>query len=310
MAFQALASRGAQRAARPPATATSAWPVAGPRRLQIGRARAASTTTTTTAPNQQQNPYAALAGVARPRRPQVRARAASTTTITTTSDPYAALAGVSVLRALDSSSLELRTAWDAPSGERCLVVFARSFGCPFCQATAREVARDVLPSLTEQGVRLAFVGIGTAERARDFAARTDFPLDHLYADPSNACYDALGLEASVSAAFFSPQTPLAIARRAVGAEGGWKDLQAMLKGWQPWQPPQGVRQALNQGGAYLFDGEACVWSHRDPATAAHAEPSEMMARALALAQAQAQGGDSCGCEQQQQQQQASGGGAA
>lgn len=175
-------------------------------------------------------------------------------------------------------------------------MLARSFGCPFCQATARELARDVLPALNKSGVRLSFVGIGTAERARDFAARTQLPLASLYADPTNAAYDALNLESSLAAAFLSPQTPLAIARRAARGGGDWKDLRAMLDGWKPWQPPQGVRQALNQGGAYLFDGTTCVWSHRDPATAAHAEPSEMMERALALVAArQGKGGD-CGCD--------------
>jgi len=198
--------------------------------------------------------------------------------------PFSKLAGVPVLRSADGSSLLLREAWDAPGGERALLVLARSFGCPFCQAAAREIARDLLAPLDAAGVRLAFVGIGTAERARDFSARTGLPPGVLYADPANAAYDALGLEASFAAAFLSPQTPLALARRAAGKGGGnLDDLRAMLRGWAPWQPPQGVRQALNQGGAFLFEGDACVWSHRDAATGAHAEPSELLARAVGLA---------------------------
>jgi hypothetical protein len=221
------------------------------------------------------------------------ATGAAAATTANAAPPYERLAGVDVLRVTDGSSLALRDAW--PADGRALLVLARSFGCPFCQATARELARDVLPRLGEINVQLIFVGIGTAERARDFAARTGLPEGVLYADPANAAYDALGLESSAAAAFLSPQTPLAIARRAA-RPGGWGDLAAMLRGWQPWQPPKGPVQALNQGGAYLFDGRECVWSHRDAATAAHAEPEEMLERALGLAaRAGARGGD-CGCE--------------
>lgn len=255
---------------------------------------------------------AGLRGRARPQGPLVRplqsasrdnagATATAASTPSSSSSPFARLRGVRVLRATDGQPIPLVETWPSDRGGRALVVFARSFGCPFCQATARELARDVLPRLREQEAenapRLVFVGIGTAERARHFAERTGLPPDALFADPDNAAYNALGLEASLAAAFLSPQTPLAIARRAA-RPGGWGDLKEMLDGWQPWQPPQGVRQALNQGGAFLFDGAECVWSHRDAATAAHAEPGEMLERALGLAARQAAGGGGggdCGC---------------
>jgi peroxiredoxin len=230
------------------------------------------------------------------RRPRVSPIRATTQASTATIDdgPYARLAGVSVARASNGSTLLLRDSWAAADGERALLVLARSFGCPFCQATAREIARDLLPSLDKANVRLVFVGIGTPERAKDFAARTGLPQKNLFADAENAAHSALRLESSFAAAFLSPQTPLALAKRAAG-NGGLKDLQAMLQGWEAWQPPKGVRQALNQGGAFLFDGEECMWSHRDPATGAHAEPSEMLSRALGLA-AKAGAGD-CGCDE-------------
>lgn len=228
----------------------------------------------------------------------VRAAAQSTATDNNeNTTPYAKLAGVDVVSAADGARLALRETWAVDRGEKALLVLARSFGCPFCQATAREIARDVLPRLraTPGSPRLVFVGIGTAERARDFAARTALPLENLFADPENAAYDALGLEASFSAAFLSPQTPLAIGRRAARS-GGWDDLRVVLDGWQPWQPPKGVKQALNQGGAFLFDGAECVWSHRDAATAAHAEPGDMLERALGLArEVGGEVGADCGC---------------
>jgi peroxiredoxin len=246
--------------------------------MSHARARAPTTTSSARWPPQR-----------RTTRLAVRAQAS-----TATETPYARLDGIRVLRSTDGTTVPLRETWAAERKEKALLVLARSFGCPFCQATARELARDVLPQLqksTNNQTRLVFVGIGTAERARDFAQRTGLPLDVLYADPDNAAYDALGLESSFAAAFLSPQTPLAIGKRAARS-GGWEDLSAVLKGWEAWQPPRGVKQALNQGGAFLFDGAECVWSHRDAATAAHAEPGEMLERAMALA---AKGSGDCGC---------------
>ena len=53
--------------------------------------------------------------------------------------------------------------------------------------------RDVLPRLSAAECKLLAVGIGTDERARDFCAHVGFPEEHLFADPENAAYDALGL---------------------------------------------------------------------------------------------------------------------
>ena len=39
-------------------------------------------------------------------------------------------------------------------------------------------------------------------------------------------------------------------------------------------------QGLQQGGSLMFDGKECVWEHYDVATAAHADPEEILERAL------------------------------
>ena len=39
-------------------------------------------------------------------------------------------------------------------------------------------------------------------------------------------------------------------------------------------------QGNQQGGTLIFDGRSCVWQHYDVATAAHADPDEVLQRAL------------------------------
>lgn len=69
------------------------------------------------------------------------------------------------------------------------------------------------------------------------------------------------------------QTPVAIASRAI--QHGTKDLAAVFKDWEPWQPPKGTIQGFMQGGTLIFEGDSCVWSHRDKATADHANMEEV-----------------------------------
>ena len=68
---------------------------------------------------------------------------------------------------------------------------------------AVELRRDVLPVLDEQGIKLFFVSIGSAERGREFAALTGFPEERLLADPDSQTYRAMGWYNSISKTFFS-----------------------------------------------------------------------------------------------------------
>lgn len=51
---------------------------------------------------------------------------------------------------------------------------------------------DDIPGLDAAGVTLVAVGIGSVDAAKEFAARTNFPLDRLYADETAASYGVLG----------------------------------------------------------------------------------------------------------------------
>ena len=71
-----------------------------------------------------------------------------------------------VLRSTDGSSVELVRQWDAPRGERAVVAWTRSLGCPFCQELAIQLRRDVKPRLDAMGVKLLMVSIGESGRRR------------------------------------------------------------------------------------------------------------------------------------------------
>ena len=147
----------------------------------------------------------------------------------------------------------------------------------FCQVLAAQLARDVLPALDGSRAKLLTVGIGTPERAREFCSHVGFPAEALYADPENAAYDALQLQKGVVDTFFTPDTPFAILRR-LQADGA-ADLVAATSRWKPWLPPK-ADQGLQQGGAFVFEGERLLFQHRDPSTGAHADLNTLLRVAL------------------------------
>jgi len=150
----------------------------------------------------------------------------------------------------------------------------------FCQELAAQLARDVLPPLAAATppVRLVAVGIGTAARGREFCDHVGFPTDNLFCDPENAAYEALGLNKGVEATFFTIDTPLAILERA--KKNNAKDLLGATARWKPWLPPKND-QGLQQGGAFVFEGEQLLFQHYDPSTGAHADLDTLLRVALA-----------------------------
>ena len=125
---------------------------------------------------------------------------------------------------------------------------------------AIQLRRDIKPLLDESEVGLKFISIGTADRANEFAQETGFPLQDLYADPENECYDALDLYKGVGRTFLSVDTPYAIKKRIDDDRLG--DLKEILPRWKPWNPPK-PSQALLQGGAFLISGKDAIYEHRD-----------------------------------------------
>lgn len=187
---------------------------------------------------------------------------------TIVSDAYQRLKGVQVIRCSDGAKLDITGLWGP--AERAVVVWARTFGCPFCWELAIQLRRDIKPILDEQGVKLFLVAIGTLERSKDFVEVTGFPAERLLADPDSKTYEALGLVKGVRQTFFDQATPLSLLKRMT-TPGGMDDLKdKVLPRWQPWQPPQ-LDQALQQGGIFVFDGESVAYSHYDQATGAHAD---------------------------------------
>lgn len=124
------------------------------------------------------------------------------------------------------------------------------------------------PKVALGGVQLVAVGIGTAERAKEFCQLTGFPESQLFADPENACYDALQLNKGALTTFLRPETPLALAQRAISGETA--DLKEAMSTWKAWIPPK-LEQGLQQGGVFAFEGTQTIFQHYDVSTGAHAD---------------------------------------
>lgn len=105
----------------------------------------------------------------------------------------------------------------------------------------------------------------------------DFPQQLLYTDPENKLYTALNLVKGVQQTFFTLDTPLSILARA--KKDGAADLLAATARWKPWLPPLSD-QGLQQGGAFVFQGEELLFSHYDPSTGAHADLDSILNAAL------------------------------
>lgn len=141
-------------------------------------------------------------------------------------------------------------------------------------------------------MKLFLVSIGTWERSIEFAGVTGFPRECLLADPGSVTYEALGLVKGVRQTFFGRETAFSFLGR-MRRQGGMDDLKDVLGRWKPWIPPK-QDQAFQQGGMFIFDGEACVWSHFDQATGAHADFADVVKIADSISSSSSSSKD-CGC---------------
>ena len=78
-----------------------------------------------------------------------------------------------------------------PTSGRAIVVFLTQFGDFDSWELAQRLV-DEIPALDQANIPVVAVGIGTQKAAADFARRTNFPADRLYADETGACYSKLG----------------------------------------------------------------------------------------------------------------------
>ncbi|KAL0054739.1 hypothetical protein WJX82_001725 [Trebouxia sp. C0006] len=132
----------------------------------------------------------------------------------------------------------------------------------------------------EKGIKLYLVSLGPPDRGTEFAKHTGFPEDQLLADPESAVYEALSLHNSALDTFFNPKTPLALLDRV--RKNGGKEIRKVMSNWKFWIPTK-KGQSTQQGGAFIFKGETCVWQYFDPATAAHVNAQQLLKRVLEIA---------------------------
>ncbi|DBB09529.1 TPA: hypothetical protein ACH3X3_008088 [Trebouxia sp. C0006] len=76
------------------------------------------------------------------------------------------------------------------------------------------------------------------------------------------------------------KTPLALLDRV--RKNGGKEIRKVMSNWKFWIPTK-KGQSTQQGGAFIFKGETCVWQYFDPATAAHVNAQQLLKRVLEIA---------------------------
>lgn len=145
------------------------------------------------------------------------------------------------------------------------------------QELAKQLWRDVIPQLDPAGIKLFFVSIGPPKRGLEFCELTQFPADRMLADPENILYDAIGFCKGIMSTFFKVDTPFAIYQRILG--GRINDLVNATRNWKAWIPPR-RDQALQQGGALIFNGQDCVLAHYDEGTGAHIDLEVLVKAAM------------------------------
>jgi hypothetical protein len=72
------------------------------------------------------------------------------------------------------------------------------------------------------------VGLGSPENARIFSSTLDYPLDGLYADPTGACYSALGLSPGFApGADINPYLKLLPMLVGIGSPGTLQEVRCL-----------------------------------------------------------------------------------
>lgn len=101
------------------------------------------------------------------------------------------LAPIAVKAASTGEDVKLGDVIPAEAGSRTIVCLMTQFG-DFDSFEQAQWMVDELPALDAAGVRVVAVGIGSVSAAKAFAAKTNFPIERLYADETAAAVSALG----------------------------------------------------------------------------------------------------------------------
>lgn len=147
------------------------------------------------------------------------------------------------------------------------------------------MARDWLPKLKTESVKLFAVGIGSAESARKLCEGTGFPEEFMFVDDSQRsdAYGVIGTRNSQWSeegkqvfegvgSMWSGKTNAAIKER------GRDDLNSILKDYKPLMPAT-MEQMFVQGGTFVFDGSNLVFEHFDDASGVHARLDDVVSAA-------------------------------
>ncbi|NIQ97562.1 MAG: AhpC/TSA family protein, partial [Desulfuromonadales bacterium] len=94
--------------------------------------------------------------------------------------------------------------YDLSHQSAVLVVFLRHFGCTFCRETVDELVRLRRP-FEQNGIRLAFVHMGTEDEADEFFAHYDIEDEHLVSDPDRRLYQAFDLRRGTLGQLLGPR---------------------------------------------------------------------------------------------------------
>ncbi|KAH6910930.1 AhpC/TSA antioxidant enzyme-domain-containing protein [Coprinopsis sp. MPI-PUGE-AT-0042] len=152
------------------------------------------------------------------------------------------------------------------------VVFIRHFFCGACQAYVRNLARVPLEALQRAGATVVVVGCGEWEVLSAYRENTGFT-GPMYADPSRALYQALGMthENLKTTPSDEPKPSYLAGSSRVGSlvQSVWKALaHPKLIGKQG--------NHSQNGGEYVFDEGDCVYASRMRHTEDHIPVVKLM----------------------------------
>ncbi|MGA2813708.1 MAG: SelL-related redox protein [Candidatus Acidiferrum sp.] len=85
-----------------------------------------------------------------------------------------------------------QTLGELTAGHAVLLVFLRHFGCTFCREAVEEISRK-RATIESGGTLLAFVHLGTEEKANAFFTPYGLEDAPRFADPEGRLYEAFGL---------------------------------------------------------------------------------------------------------------------
>ena len=131
------------------------------------------------------------------------------------------------------------------------------------------------------------VGIGKPESAAQFLEASGFALaDNLLVDPERKCYKSLELYGDLDGSegwFFDPKVVEGVRRlffnKQTGEalkERGQEKLKEATKNFKPIAPPE-PRDAVQQGGLFVFECKKVLFAHKDEVTGVLAKKESFMA---------------------------------